>query len=110
MLPTAFSKTLRALSASRPRAAFVRLTGSMLLLALLGCWMAWVPVTLLETSSDARLEIDSSAASVQSDIAGKVVACDLALGKTVKAGDVLVRLDSVSEELQARQEETRITA
>jgi membrane fusion protein (multidrug efflux system) len=72
--------------------------------------MARVPVALFETTSAARLEIDASTTIVQSPVMGKVVQADIALGKSVRAGDVLARLDAVPEELQVRQEETRMTA
>ena len=39
---------------------------------------------------------------------GKVVSSDIALGRAVKAGDILVRMDSLPVELQVRQEQTRL--
>src|SRR5258706_3281263 len=110
MVPTAFAKTLRALNRSRTASAIVRLFAALVVLAALGWWMARVPVALYETSSGARLEIDTSAAVVQAAMTGRVVQADVALGKTVRAGDVLVRLDALSGQLQMRQGETRMTA
>src|SRR4051812_39279532 len=106
MVPTAFAKTLRALNRSRPVAAIVRFLAAMAVLATLGWWMVRVPVALYETTSSARLEIDTSATVVQALMTGRVIQADLPLGRTVRAGDVLVRLDALPEQLQVRQEET----
>jgi multidrug resistance efflux pump len=110
MVPTAFSKTMRELDRRRPVGAVVRLAAALGLLTALGWWMARVPVALFETTTAARLEIDSSATAVQAAITGRVVEANVALGKTVHAGDVLARLDAIPEQLQARQEETRMSA
>ena len=110
MVPTAFAKTLRALDRERPAAAILRFAVALAILAALGWWMARVPVALFEITSEARLEIDTSATVVQAPITGKVVQADVALGKTVRAGDVLVRFDALPEQLQVRQEEARMTA
>ena len=110
MVPTAFTKTLRALDQGRPVTAVVRFAVALGILGALGWWMARVPVALFETTSTARLEIDVSTTVVQAAITGKVVQAEIPLGKSVRAGDVLVRLDAVPEQLQKRQEETRMSA
>jgi multidrug resistance efflux pump len=108
MIPTAFTKTLRELDQSRPSGAFWRLGVAASILAGLGYWMVRVPVALYETSSDARLEIDRAASVVQAAMTGKIVSSDIALGRTVQAGDVLVRMDSLPAELQVREAKTRL--
>jgi membrane fusion protein (multidrug efflux system) len=110
VVPTAFTKTLRALAQGRPVTAVVRFAVALGILGALGWWMARVPVALFETTSTARLEIDVSTTVVQAAITGKVVQAEIPLGKSVRAGDVLVRLDAVPEQLQKRQEETRMSA
>lgn len=110
MMPTPFSKTLRSLNQASTSGALARLLGAVALLAALGYWMLRVPVSVFETTSDARLEVDTAASSVQAEMTGRVVQCDLALGKAVHKGDVLVRLDSNFEQLEVRQEETRMAA
>ncbi len=109
MLPTAFAKTLQEVDRSRPSAAFLKLATGFLLLAGVGYWLFRVPVTLFETTADARLEIATAAAVVQAPLTGRVVASTLAMGKQVQAGDVLVRLDALPEELHASEEQTRLT-
>ena len=109
MLPTAFTKTLRTLERSSPVSAIVRLAIAVTLLSGIAYWMLRVPVALYETSSEARLEIDSSTATVQAAMTGRVVESALAMGKVVKAGDILVRMDSLPEELLVREAKTRLS-
>jgi len=110
MIPSAFTKTLRSLDGTRHTGTFLRLGAGAAILCALGWWMWKVPVALFEVSSEARLEIASSATLVQSAMVGRVVRADLPLGKTVKAGDILVQLDALSEELQKREAETHVAA
>jgi multidrug resistance efflux pump len=77
-------------------------------LGALAYWMLRVPVALYETSSDARLEIDRAASIVQTAMPGRVVSSDIALGRTVQAGDILVRMDALPAELQVREEQTKL--
>ena len=110
MLPTAFTKTLRALDGSRTGPALVRLFVALALLGAIGYWMTQVPVTLYAVTGDARLEVEGAATVVQALTAGRVVEADLALGKHVVAGDILVRLDALPEQLQKGEEQAKIAA
>ena len=110
MLPTAFAKTLHEIERSRASSSLWKLTAGLALLAAIAYWMFRVPVVLYETSADARLEIASAAAVVQAPLTGRVIRADLALGQHVTAGDILVRLDALPEELRANEETTRATA
>ncbi|BDC47769.1 hypothetical protein F183_A00850 [Bryobacterales bacterium F-183] len=105
-LLTAFSKTFRALDRPRLGGVFLRLFTALAALAALGYWIVRVPVTLYETSSSARLEIDTS--PIQSQMTGRIVASHLVMGMDVQKGDVLVELDSLPEELQVREERARL--
>ncbi|MBS1831845.1 MAG: HlyD family efflux transporter periplasmic adaptor subunit [Acidobacteria bacterium] len=107
-LLTAFSKTFRALDRTRPVGVFLRLFTALAALAALGYWIARVPVALYETSLAARLEIETAAAVIQSQMTGRIVESNLVMGKDVKKDDILVRLDSLPEELQVREERTRL--
>ena len=109
MLPTAFAKTLQDVDRSRASAAFLKLAAGLGLLAAVGFWLFRVPVILYETTADARLEISSAAAVVQAPLTGRVVASTLSMGIQVQAGDVLVRLDALPEELHANEQQTRLT-
>ena len=110
MLPTAFAKTLHEIERSRASSSLWKLAAGLAVLGAIAYWMFRVPVVLYETSADARLEIASAAAVVQAPLTGRVVRADLALGQHVTAGDILVRLDALPEELRANEETTRATA
>jgi multidrug resistance efflux pump len=110
MFPTAFTKTLHTLDRPGLGAAFFRLALALLLLAVLGYWAVRVPVALYETSTDARLEISASATIVQSSMTGRIVESNLALGRKVAKGDVLLRMDSRPEQLAVREQQARISS
>ncbi len=110
MIPTAFTKTLHTLDRTRPVFAMLRLLIALAVLGGLTYWMLYVPVALFETSSEARLEINTASTVVQAEMTGRVIETILTLGKTVNAGDVLVRMDSLPEQLLMREEETRMTS
>ena len=77
--------------------------------ALLLAWCAWAvfaEVAVYATSSNARLEVDRAAHSIDAPVAGKLVAVDVVLGKHVEANDVLFVLDRESERLAL--EEARV--
>jgi membrane fusion protein (multidrug efflux system) len=107
-LLTAFSKTFRALDRPRLGGVFLRLFTALAALTALAVWIVRVPVTLYETSSSARLEIETSAAVIQSQMTGRIVESYLAMGKDVQKDDILVKLDSLPEELQVREERARL--
>lgn len=82
----------------------------LLALLLAGAWIAWcwlARVTLYEISSDARVEVAAATSPIQSPMAGKVAATYLVQGREVKAGDVLVELDAIPEQLQIGEQQSR---
>src|ERR1051326_542143 len=102
-MSTAFSRTLRTLEADRGRRP---VAGLLTAVVLLGAWTAWslaAHVTLYEITPTARLEVDRAIYPIQAPMAGRVTATELAVGRTVQAGDVLVELDSSAERLQVSE-------
>lgn len=80
-------------------------------LLLLAAWMVWFVlgrVTVYQVSQMARLEVQASAHPVAATIAGKVIQNSAVLGQTVRAGDVLLTLDSSHEVLRRQEEESRL--
>jgi membrane fusion protein (multidrug efflux system) len=109
-MSTAFSRTVRTLRADgfRPSLAGV---GTVLLL--LGGWSAWcllARVTLYEVSANARLEIDRAAYAIQVPLSGRVSSVQLAIGRQVQAGDVLLELDSAPQQFDLGEERARLSA
>src|SRR5437867_2470972 len=72
-------------------------------LLVLGAWAAWffaAPITVYEVSSAARLEVDRALHPLSAPADGVVISSSLSLDRPVRAGDVLVALESRSERLQ----------
>lgn len=88
------------------------LLGLLLAAVLLGAWVAWLlgaRVVLIEVTDLARLEVDRAIHPVEALVAGRVVAIQLAMGQEVKAGDILVELDSDSQRLELQEEQARLS-
>src|SRR5262245_5295650 len=109
-MPTPFTRCARSLAAdgfNRPLASILIVT------ILLGGWLAWLAlaeVSLCETTGEARLEVDSAAHPIEALLGGRVTATRLKVGREVKAGDVLVELETESQRLQPAEEQARVTA
>ena len=84
--------------------------GITLATVLLGLWCAWAfraEIKEFEVSDSARLEVDAAAHPVQAPAGGRIVKSNLALGRTVQAGEVLAELDTSSERLALAEERAR---
>ena len=109
-MATPFSRTFRALETDSFRGSVLALVG---VIALLGGWLAWfffAKVARYEVTDTARLEVDQESHPVQSPVLARVVSSNLALGKDVQAGDVLVELDANAERLQVAEQRTQLAA
>ena len=106
-MATAFTRTLRSIRADSYRGSLVTL---LLATLLLGAWSVWIffgEVTRYETPDSARLEVAQSAYVLQAPLSGKVVSNHLDLGREVRAGDVLVELDTSRELLLIKEQRAR---
>ena len=103
-----FSKTTQSLALDSPRLV----VGSLALAGLsLLAWLAWFglgDVTVYEVSRDARLEVGSAPREVSSLQAGRLTRSHLVIGQKVRAGDVLVELDSKPQQLRLAEAEARL--
>ena len=105
----AFPRTLGSFASDGYRRSAVWIA---LALVLLGAWAAWffaAPVTVYEVSSAARLEVDRALHPLSAPADGVVISSSLALDRPVRAGDVLVELESKTERLQLEEERVRLT-
>jgi multidrug resistance efflux pump len=109
-VPVEFSRSLRSLN----RDGFGRSVAGIAVAALLlGAWLAWffiVPVARYEVSERGRIEVDQSIHAIQAPVAGRVVESNLALGREVEAGDTLVDIETDAQQLQVKEEESRVAA
>jgi membrane fusion protein (multidrug efflux system) len=104
-----FSRTLRALESERSRGWRTAAVATLLLLAWVG-WFMLSRIPLYETSTIARLEATAAAHPVDARMLGRVVSVNLAVGRVVRAGDVLVELESDAERLALGEARRRVEA
>lgn len=86
--------------------------GILLALVMLGAWTLWflrARVSVFAVTDLANLEVDRSAYPVQAPVEGRVISTNLSLEGQVKAGDVLVTLESNRERLQLSEERTKLS-
>ena len=109
-MPLQFSRTTRSLASNSSRPALV---AWVVAFACLGAWLWWFAfggVTVYEISRKARLEVKQSPHTVAPPMAGKLAVSNLVMGNMVKAGDLLVELDSGPDRLRLQEEEARLDA
>jgi multidrug resistance efflux pump len=103
-----FARTLRALDADGLSPALL----AVLLVAVLGgVWSAWLVlarVPVYQISESARLEVERMH-SIAAPVSGRIVASSLALGREVKAGDVLIEIEAERERLETVEERARLS-
>ncbi|MCP5182166.1 MAG: HlyD family efflux transporter periplasmic adaptor subunit [Pseudomonadales bacterium] len=106
-MATSFIRTTRSLKHDSPAGAlFAWGIGAIALTA----WLIWffaAHVTLYEVSAKARLEVIRSAHPVASLVSGRIESVSFNLGQDVRAGDVLVTLDSHDRRLMLAEEVSR---
>lgn len=105
-MPSAFTRTLRSLELDSNRPAFV-LGG--VAVPLLAAWVGWATLSrapVYAVTNRARTEIEGSVIPVDVLEQGRVVTSQLRLGAHVKAGEVLLELDTTLE--RARLEELKV--
>lgn len=105
-----FQQTHRALTAADSHVARWTWLAAGGLLLMWGCWFLLDRVEVYEVSARARVEALQAPHHVATLAASQVIASDLAIGREVRAGDVLVSLDARVEIMRLREEEARLKA
>lgn len=106
-MPTPFSRTLRALHEDAPRRTGVLVV----LLLLLAAWVTWAfagTISVLAVSRRARFESARTVRQIASPASGRIAAVNIALGRSVRAGDVLVELDASEPSIRRSTAEATI--
>ncbi|HEU4386654.1 MAG TPA: HlyD family efflux transporter periplasmic adaptor subunit [Blastocatellia bacterium] len=103
-----FSDTMRSLSLDRFRPSIVALLLVMVVLLAWLVWFARARVSVYEVSTMARLEAGAAVHPVVSSGEGRVVLTRLVVGNEVRAGDVLVEIESEAERLRLADAKTRL--
>ncbi len=109
-MATTFSRSLRALSADRFRRTATWIVAGGVLLLLWGIWFFAARVTLYESTALARVEVEQAAYSIDAPVEGRVVKSTLLLGRDVKAGELLLELDTTIQSLERADEPARLDA
>lgn len=104
---TPFSKTLLFIELEEQSGAGSVLFATTLLLLGWLTWLVLAKTTVYAVSEDGRLLAAGAASPIQTPVAGIVAETRLSLGAEVKAGTVLLELDSSAEKLRREEEETR---
>jgi len=107
-MTSTFFRSVRSLEADDSKRSYL---GIALAALLLGAWMVWffmARVSVYAVTNKADLEVGRSAYSVESAVSGRVVATHLVIDQEVKAGDVLVELDSGAQSFQLSEEKTQV--
>lgn len=103
-----FSKTTQSLALDSPRLVVASLALAGLALLAWLTWFALGSVTVYEVSRRARLEVGSAPREVSSLQAGRLTQSHVVIGQKVRAGDVLVELDSQRQQLRLAEAEARL--
>jgi multidrug resistance efflux pump len=96
---TSFSRTLRALNDEAPR----RRRGVVIALVLLSGWIAWAVagrVAVVAVSKRARFESHSAVRQIAVPLSGRITSINIALGRAVKRGEVLLELDAADASIR----------
>ncbi|MFO1151083.1 MAG: HlyD family efflux transporter periplasmic adaptor subunit [Alsobacter sp.] len=109
-MATPYPQTARALAQDRPVLAHVAWIASGLVLIAWILWFCFSSLTLYQTSRRARLEVRRAPHAVDATAAGALLSTSLVMGRTVKAGEVLVELDATRERLRGEEERARLAA
>ncbi len=107
-MSTSFTRTLRSLTADSMHLSVTALAAGLALLAAWGGWFLLARVSLFEVTQEARLEASAAVYAVEVPVAGRVLSSNLAIGREVKAGEILLELDAQPERLQLREESVRV--
>ena len=99
-MTTGFSRTLRSLRADGFGWPAAAIAVAVCFALAWGGWCSIAQVTLYEVTESARLEVDRAITPVQSPIA-RVEKAYLTMGREVKAGDVLLELDTRPESFRS---------
>lgn len=109
-MAVSFSRTTRALDADRGIGASLALAAGLALLAL---WLGWFilgRVNIYEVSRSAHVQVASASREVAVEQGGRLTASGLFIGRTVRAGEVLARLDAEPQRLRLAEAEARLAA
>ncbi len=105
-----FSRSLRALDGDRFRRSAVKISCVALILAGWLTWAFMARVSVYTLSESARLEVAAEVHPAESSATGLVVTLHMVIGQQVKAGQVLVELENLPDQLKLKEGQARRNA
>jgi len=109
-MPVEFSRSTRSLNRDGFGRSMIALGFAVFVLALWLLWFFRAQVARYEVTESARLETERAGYELQAPVAGKVVTSNLALGRSVEEGEILVEIETDAQRLELRETEARQTA
>jgi adhesin transport system membrane fusion protein len=109
-VPSPFTRTTRSLAHDSVRWSLIALAAAAVGLIAWTGWFFLSGVTVFEVSRQARLESGAAPREVAAAQSGRLATASLAVGRPVRAGDVLVEFDAASDVLRAGEEAARLSA
>lgn len=103
-----FSKTTQSLALDSSRIVLVSLGLAGIALVAWLLWFGLGNVTVYEVSRQARLQVGSAPREISSLLAGRLTRAPIVIGQSVRAGDVLVELDSTRQQLRLAEAQARL--
>jgi membrane fusion protein (multidrug efflux system) len=103
-----FSRSLRRLEADGSRRTALILLITIVALIAWTTWFVSSRVAVYATTTTARLEVDREGHTVDTPVAGRVLAASLTAGRRVNAGDVLLQLDAAAERLAQGEAQAKL--
>ena len=103
-----FSSSMRSLANDKFSPSFLMV---IIAITILGGWTAWLVmarVSVYEISDSGRIEVDTSLYPISVPITGKVMTTYLAVGREVKAGDLLIEFEATDERLRLDEARTQV--
>lgn len=104
----AFARTLHLLSSERARGNAIALVLVVVLLGVWGIWLGTGRITVQTVARSARFEAEDPPLAIQSAIDGEVEFADLRLGREVKQGDILIKLNTSKLEFKKTDQKIRM--
>jgi membrane fusion protein (multidrug efflux system) len=110
VMAATFAQTTRALESERTWRSRVAFGGVVALLCAWGAWFFRAEITEWSASDAARIEVERAAHSIDAPVAGRIAINRIVLGAAVRAGEIIVELDSESERRRLAEERARLAA
>ena len=99
-MSVSFSRSMRSLAADSFRLSVLGFIFSAILVVAWFAWFFLARISVYELSETARLEVGAAVHPVVSPVGGRVAAVHMTVGREVRAGDLLVEIESQGERLQ----------